>query len=297
MMIARRTGLLRLIGVSILVAAALLIATGIPSQAQKLELFEDFESKYIDPDKWVGAEGAGTGVLILESGRLLKAEPTYGYRGLDLIQRAYANMANNTGASSASTGLYFRDGRDLRTIQATIQVKKIQMATCSTNAATVSESRARMGGTFFNTGTPFPNGSYQNDVFAYISLVRTSSDSPSDPLSIVAKVFICDDENCINTTPIGSADLGSVAVNQKVKLRLTWEPDKNRFVFQKGKGAELSINYSVSDTNFPGAPLGGAKRLQIHHYAIPNCTDTTSPRPYNYMDVFFDSVYVTLAAP
>ena len=137
------------------VAIVIMTMGAIPAGAQQpLVLFEDFEGKSLDPVKWFGMESAATGMVILEGARQMKTEPTYQYRGLYLLDRAHANTANDTGASTASNRLFFADG-NIRTIQALVQVKKLKNTLCSTNTAP-NEARLRFGGFYFNTGTPTP---------------------------------------------------------------------------------------------------------------------------------------------
>jgi hypothetical protein len=84
-------------------------------------------------------------------------------------------------------------------------------------------------------------------------------------------------------------------LNKKVKLRITWDPDNNQFIFQKGKDAEVYISYAgYSNANIPGASNGGSKRLQIQNI-LPNCT--VEPRLMGYIDASFDNIKVNELTP
>jgi hypothetical protein len=272
------------------VAIVIMAMGAIPAGAQApLVLFENFEGKFFDPAKWFGTETAPSGMVILEGARQMKTEPTYQYRGLYLLDRAHANTANDSGASTALNRLFFTDGSNIRTIQASVQVKKLQNTLCATNT-TPNIGRVRFGGFYFNTDIPTP-GSSLNDVFAYVAVGRGSdSIEPANVLTLVGRVHLCIDASCFTTTPIGEVELGTVKVNQKVKLRITWDPDNDQFIFQKGKGEEFLVSYApLSDANPPGSPNGGNKRFEVQNI-LANCTDDV--RPWGHIDAFFDNIYI-----
>jgi hypothetical protein len=253
-------------------------------------VYDKFEGKVLNPDDWFGKEGSDPGVFALESWRQIKVEPLFGFRGLDMANRSYASEGSDTGNSAAYTRLHFADGTNVTSIQATVLVKKIQATGCDTNAF-ATFPRARIGGGFFNAGAVAPTpGNQTNDVFAFVGAGRPiDSTNSSNVLSLEGRVFLCNDSTCSTNTVIGSADLGTAKVNQKTKLRITWDPANNRFLFQKGKGAEVFVEYSQADDFAPGTSNGGNKRLEIYHQ-IANCT--SAPRPVAYMEVFFDDIKV-----
>jgi|GEM_PF-2204825 len=257
-------------------------------------LYDNFEGKTLDPEKWFGIGGTDSGMVTLELSRLIKNETLLKSKALNLSHRTYVDTESNLGASTAHNGIVFADGNNIKTIVATVLVKKIEVPECSLNVVEPFETfvRARIGGTFFNTGTPTPD-SYFHDVFAWIGVGRTPpTEDPPDTLHAYARVMRCDDATCSNTTWVGYEDpydLGTVKLNKKVKLRITWDPGLNRFIFQKGKDAEFYIAYAYDDANIPGAPNGGVKRLQIQNI-LPRCTD--EPRLFGYIDASFDNVMV-----
>jgi hypothetical protein len=260
-----------------------------PASAQ-LVLYDNFEASLLDPGRWFGAESAGPGVDILESRRQIKNEPITGFRGLNIFSRSYAATGSDTSRSSSSDRLIFNDGSLIKTIRATVLVKKFEETACATNTKGVTEPRVRIGGFFFNTGTSVP-GDATNDIQAFIIVGRPTdaTDLAADELKIYARVNLCNDAECDNSTEIGGQDIGTVRVNKKVKLRITWDQASNRFVFQKGKAAEVSINYAVPVGSGPGTLNGGNKRLEVH-LLIPNCT--SAPRPLASLEAFFDDVMI-----
>jgi len=274
----------------------IMVLTSMPGQAQEsLALYDNFEVKFLDPIKWLGAEAlTNAGSLILESSRQIKKEPIYGYKGLNILHRGYGGTTVDSGISFTSTRLVIPDGSDVETLQATVQVKHFQAVGCTDNPE-ATEVRARISGYFFNTDIPTP-GSAVNDVFAYIIVRRLSSSSArANVLEVVGRVMVCHDNNCNNVTLLGSADLGTVLLNQKVKLRMTWDKINQEFIFQKGRSPEYHVYYgdSVSDTAPPGMANGGSKRLEVVGF-VANCA--TEPRPVGFMEAFFDNVFVNASA-
>jgi hypothetical protein len=274
-----------------LVVVAVLAST--PASAQ-VGIYDNFETKVLSPDKWFGREGSDTGVSILESGRLILKDSATGNRFLGIFNRSYASEGSDSGYSTAYTRLLFADGSNVTTIQANVLVAKVQATGCNTNAFATSP-RLRIGGMFFNTGTPTA-GDSTNDVWSFISVGRAiDSTNPANVLDIYGKVYICGDASCsgANLTLIGEQLVGTIKVDKKTKVRITWDQANKRFVFQKGSGAEVYIPYTQSDTNPPGTPNGGNKRFEVQ-YQIANCT--SAPRPMAYMEAFFDNIKVNASA-
>ena len=273
-----------------------MVLIGIPASAQvpTLVLYDNFETKVLDSNKWFGKESSDAGLFTLESVRQIKTEPLFGFRGLDILNRSYASEGLDDGNSVSYTRLLFPDGNSVSTIQAVVLVKKIQATGCSTNTFATAP-RLRIGGMFFNPASVTPPDS-TNDVLAFITVGRESdSENPSGVLDILGSVRRCGDATCsgANTTQIGEELLGTVNVNQKIKLRVTWDPGNNRFVFQKGKGPEVSIGYADNDGFPPGTANGGNKRLEVQHQ-IPNCASGAS-RPIAYMEAYFDDIKVNVS--
>lgn len=277
----------------------LVVLVGVQASAQQtLVLFDDFKETFLDPSLWVGIESRqDPGIQMLESVRQIQGGK------LRLLNRVYTNnTASDTGSFYGATRLLFKDGVGITAIKASVQVKNLAVNGCSSNTAP-SQVRARLGGNFFNTGTPTP-GSNLNDVQATMYL-RRASDSTDDPsvLEVAGLVLRCDDANCNTFTSLGSLDrntLGTVKKGKAVDMLIEWDQATHRFIFQQGKGKKLlegSVYYqdspnwnpSWTDTQPPGNTYGGYKRLEVHNY-VPNCT--TQPPPFAFMEAFFDNVYV-----
>lgn len=273
------------------IVALIVILIGISSQAQvpPLMLYDNFESKYLNPDLWYGV-GTITGGSVLESVRQIKPDPSnIKKKVLYFLYRGYGELSAS-GAPRLLNRLTFADGGNITTIQSKVLVKKIQAIGCAGNSDP-TDVEARIGGFFFNTG-PMTPGEATNDVIATIALRRlSSSTSQSNVLEVIGSAFHCSNANCTTGSTVGSDQtLGTVLLGQKVKLRITWDPDGDQFIFQKGKDPEKSLSYSgLSDTSIPGTENGGLKRLEVFEL-VANCT--SQPRPVGYVEVYFDDVYV-----
>jgi len=171
------------------VAAAVL--AGIPATAQEsLVLYDGFQTKFLDPGKWVGDDYSIPEGLLLESSRLIKIDEDYG-RVLSIMNRGYGTTGSDIGTSVTSTRLIVRNGLGVKTIVATVQVKAVKTVACD-DSLEVTNARARIGGYFFNTtDTPTP-GSSLNDVLAYIAIERSlDSSDPADVLAINGRARRC----------------------------------------------------------------------------------------------------------
>ena len=277
----------------------IVVLTGISAQAQvePLVLYENFNAKsnILDPEKWFGSESYNAGDRGLESARQIKKEPLFQYMGLNIFNRTYGSTGSDSGVSFVFNRVFFRNGGNIDSIKATVQVKKVEVTGCTANPSE-SEAQARIGGMFFNTG-PRTAGDTTNDVWASIYVKRSStSTDPANVLEIIGEVSHCNNSGCSDATPIGTQDLGTVKLNKRVILRITWDPQNDRFIFQKGRDPEVYITYDPNiypDSLPPGASAGGSKRLDVAQY-VANCT--TLPRPVGFMDVFFENVYVNESA-
>jgi hypothetical protein len=85
-------------------------------------------------------------------------------------------------------------------------------------------------------------------------------------------------------------DLGPVKRGAMARLRVQWDRDTHRFIFQRDDNPEVVALYTVSDTAPPGLQ---AKILDTVHL-VPNCT--ASPQPVAFIEAFFDDVMVNESA-
>jgi hypothetical protein len=265
--------------------AIFLLMFGSPVHAlEPFALYDDFKSKIIDETKWYAAESMSTGVNIVD--QVLQSSGK-----LHMLSRFYGNVSSNSGVSRAFYDLAFANPDTITAMEATVQVKKVEVDGCPDNLTPTTGS-AGLTGSFFNTGpqAPTPN-SLLSDVLAAIE-IRLASDSTDKPniLEVLGTVWRCDDPTCSLFTELNSTKLGSIKVGAKTTLSIQWDQPFHQFIFQFGKLAPIFLPYAVSDTFSPGYEF---KRLRIRNY-IANCT--TGPRLGSFVEAYFDNVFVNQSA-
>jgi hypothetical protein len=260
---------------------SLLYLLGVPVYAlERLVPYDDFNAAHIDPDKWFGFESEGPGT---EAIRQLQDQR------LSLVYRSHGKTDSDSGNPRNDFLLIFRNSAAVTALQATVQVNDAAVTGCSSNPkATVA--MAILGGFFFNTATPTP-GSTENDVVAFIGIARASDGTdPPDVLGAVSIVFHCTNANCTAGSELHVKVLGSVKRGEMARLRVQWDRDNHRFIFQRDDNPEVVAPYTVSDT----APAGLQIKILEAVHDIPNCT--TTPRPVAFINALFDDVMVNESA-
>jgi hypothetical protein len=260
---------------------SLLYLLGVPAYAlERLVPYDDFNATHIDPDKWFGVEPGGPGT---EAIRQIQDNR------LRMVSRSYSKTDSDSGRLPSELLLIVRNSSAVTAIQATVQVTDVAASGCPSNPeATVAV--AGLIGLFFNTTTPTP-GSHVNDVVASIRMVRPSdATDPPDVLRVRSSVFHCANARCTAGSELHSKDLGPVKRGELARLRVQWDRDNHRFIFQRDDDPEVVAPYTVSDTA-PASFQG--KYLQATHL-VPNCTAT--PGPVAFVEASFDDVLVNESA-
>jgi len=253
-----------------------IVLVGTPAQGlEPLVLYDEFNTKLIDPNKWTGFEfQTGTtreAVREIQRGRLRLAYAIYGDPSFD------------GGRRDGGTRVHFANPPAVTAMEATVQITKFQVTDCP-NSLDLSHVNVNLQGFFFNTGVPIP-GDHTNDVTARIMIGRDSgSQDPPQVLRITAAVHIH------NGPSLFDHDLGTVRRGQRVRLRIQWDADNNRFIFKRDNQPEVIGVYTVSDTSPPGHD---SKFFDITNLAT-NCT--SQPLPVAFMEAFFDNVFVNESA-
>jgi hypothetical protein len=258
----------------------LVVLAGVLAHAvEPLVLYDDFNAAQIDTGKWVREEaGASTEPIVqLQDNRLR------------LFNRSYGKTDSDQGKNEGSLYLAFANSAAVTALKATIQVNDIGAGGCPSNSQATSAFTG-LGGSFFNTATPTP-GSEVHDVWAIIGMVR-SSDMRAPPYVFYAISIVghCTNADCKESTWLHSRILGPVEQGEMTTLRIQWDRDNHRFIFQRDDDLEVFAPYTLSDIAPPGRQRKG---LRIG-YEAANCTAT--PRPVAFIEAFFDDVLVNEAA-
>jgi hypothetical protein len=268
---------------------SLLCLLGVPVYAlEPLLPYDDFNAAHIDPDKWwSGGIYAGLGT---ETIRQIQDNR------VRLFYRGYGNTDSDSWGVFNGLGLTFRNYAAVTAIKATVQVNDVVATACASNPKVTFPGGiypwigawAGPQGHFFNTAAPTP-GSMENDVVAGISMFRASdSTDPPDVLRVQSVVLHCARRFC--DTTLHHKDLGPVKRGEMARLRIQWDRDNHRFIFQRDDAPEVVAPYTVSDT---GQPSAAVKRLVVAN-EVANCT--SMPRPVAFIDALFDDVMVNESA-
>jgi hypothetical protein len=252
---------------------------------ERLVPYDDFNATQIDPDKWLGIEcGPEPRSASTEAIRQIQDNR------LRLVYRAYGRTDSDSGMSRNELGLVFHNSAAVTAIKATMQVTDAAATSCPGNREATSAAWAMLGGRFFNTAPSTP-GSAAKFVATGIGLVRRSdSTDPPDVLRVRCGVFHCTNADCMAASELHSQDLGPVKLGEMVRLRVQWDRDNHRFIFQRDDDPEVLAPYTVSDSGPPGDQI----KLLVAVHLVPNCTAT--PRPVAFIEALFDEVMVNESA-
>jgi hypothetical protein len=252
--------------------------------AERLVLYDDFNTEYIDPSKWFGGEfgpafpRAGT-----EASRQIQDHR------LRLMYRSYGPTGAYSERPRTEFVLMFRDPAAVTTIQATVQVTDVANTGCPGGFES-TEAWATLGGRFFGNAASTAEGQVQ-DMVAFIGVMgRSGTAGQPDVVQARALVFHCANRPCTTGTELFRRDLGPVTRGERVRLRLQWDRDNHRFIFQRDEAPEVLAPYAESDMNPPGIPV----KLLNTMLFVPSCAAT--PRPMAFMDALFDDVMVNESA-
>jgi hypothetical protein len=258
---------------------------GVPAYAlERLVPYDDFNAAHIDPNRWSWT--AGWGAAATEAIRQIQDHR------LRLVYRSYGRTDSDSEVLGNGHQLFLPNAAAITAIQATVQVNDMVATGCRGNP-TSTETFAGLGGFFFNTATPTP-GSRLNEVQAGIRIVRASDSSePPDVLRAQSFVLHCVEErSCSHLDPrtkLHFQDLGPVKRGEMTRLRVQWDRENHRFIFQRGDDPEVFAPYTASDT-----ASGDLHKTLIVLHSVANCT--TTPRPVAFMDASFDDVLVNESA-
>lgn len=267
-----------------LTAAVMLcvILTSVPAPAMEpLALYDDFNGTGIDPDKWVGFETNGQGLAAV---RALQAT------SLRLAYAGFCDTTVDTGDCESIFGLNFTNPAVVTALQAVFTPYQLVITGCASNPLNPTFVGARLYGAFFNTGSQTP-GSNVNDVVARIQVGRSSnSTDPVNVLRVNARVYQCQDSDCLDGNQLYSQDLGPITLGQSTTLTLQWDQPTHRFLFQRDNQAAVIFSYALSDVTPSGRP---DKRIDTS-VDVPSCT--TTPRPNARLQTYIDNVFVNQSA-
>jgi hypothetical protein len=259
------------------VGLALLLGAVLPNAhaVESMVLYDAFGTGSVDNAKWLESE-------------LLRS--TDGTGTMRHSVRYWGTTSADTGSDSYSNGSSVTDPSRITQLRASVKVTSIEATACPANA-TASVARARLLGSFFNTGNP-RTGSYYGDVIAQVYLYRASNsgDAPG-VLRVQGSAVVCTDTDCNSSTSLGTVDLGTATVGSWVSLQVEFDKANKRFVFGRDSGAITApVAYSVSDSV---APSRNFKSIGTRH-TVARCA--SGPKPTAAIDAYFTKVRVNKSA-
>jgi hypothetical protein len=229
------SSILKSITASVLVLGAL--AFIVPAVAQNLStsglrLYDSFDSRFLDPAKWIAQWQCGG--TVMECVREIQDEQ------LHLRVRGYGASDSNQGTQFGSSGLSLA-ASSVTDIAANLVVRRSATQACSTNPGFSGHAQALIFGSFFNGG----GGTPDDDVQAFFQLDRyafypTGTVQAGGFLRYQGQFF-------------DNVDLGSVNIGERVRVELRWDRPNHQFVvrvFHPDSGAvsEQNMPYAISDT-------------------------------------------------
>src|SRR5262249_38085674 len=217
------------------------VLLGIPGYAaERLVPYDDFNATHLDPDKWFGAEyGVAFPSANMEASRQIQDNR------LRLLYRSYGHTDSDSGRPRNELGLLFRNSAAVTAMQAAVQVTDVATTGCQGNPET-TVTWAMLGGRFFGSAASPPGGEGRDRV-AYIGVMRESgSTAPPDVLRARSVVFLCTNRPCTAGSEIHSQDLGPVKRGERARLRVQWDRDNHRFIFQHDDAPEVFAPYAVA---------------------------------------------------
>ncbi len=285
-----------------------LVLAAAPAQAHgdDLVIYDDFKGSKIDPDKWESR---------LIEAQALDVTRRVGGGRLRLRNITYGNDTTVTDGSrnSARVRLRFPNtvAAKITEIKAKGHLRRVKLIGCADAPATnESRLRTRWGKTFFNDGSSAFPGDSTGEVFAQIQFVRLSDTNAADApkvMRVVAAVDRCGDPNC-NIDPFIFRDdttLGTVKAKGgkgKATIGVRWEPENDRFVFQRDHkeviydyGPDLPVPSPVAERppGFGGQFADVEARAQIENCDI---SAVSQERPMGHLKVLWDFVKVNKEA-
>lgn len=238
-----------------LTALVLSLAAG-GAIAAKLPVYDDFTEAEFNSGKWIQAES----VRELENGALTLARWSFG------------GTASDIGQTSEVLSLSATDTAPAKSLKVTVKATDLdRIDGCATNP-TPSSTRARLMGAFFSTraGGPVP-GDMVGDVLASLQLRRLSNSAdPAGTVRIQAMVMNCNVADCASANLLGTLDLGTATLGQKVTFQIDWDRANQGFVFKVDAGLPSSLSYAGVWTR-TGTPALPFNQVAVKN-DVANCT-------------------------
>jgi hypothetical protein len=234
--------------------AAALFASQASHALEPFKTFDNFATAPIDFARWGDPER----IRVIKRG------------GLNLMQRSWGSNQSNSGATFINFNENLANPSVVTALKAKITVNALEVNACPMNTA-LGQSRARIIGSFFNTGTPVP-GSQIGDALAQIRLTRFSNSADAaGVLHVQGILSICSSADCNATTTVGNiVDLGTVTVGQATTVQMQWDQPSKSFFFARSAGSpfkQLSTRLDLPSCA-QATPIAGSVDATFDNVAV-----------------------------
>lgn len=278
---------------------------GISAQAQNSwVLYDDFNSAFMDIEKWTSMDSRGMGVILLETlrelhgNRLLLAARGYGNTVLiSSPPNPVPTMGNRPGEVNAGFGLT----QVFQSMKVSVKVNEAQAIGCPDFNATPTSARARLLGFYFNAKKPIPTPTNRtHDVLAQVRIIRNSNSTDKPQiLEVWLDVVRCLDSGCNNASADGlsSIQLGYINLGQWATIQIDW--DGARY-FNAKLNKEPAQQIDIQNATFPASEGGGNwsvnpvsspwNALGVSNRLAANCP--ADERAMGYVEAEFDNLFV-----
>lgn len=213
------------------VALGLALACGQAAALEPWVLYDDFSAS-LSLDKWPSKNHE----------RYRRVEGNV----IKLAQGDWGDGNSNSGSTGISWSNAIARGTAVTQLRSFVRVNELSLAGCGANV-TQSRVRARVLGTFFNTGNR-ATGSNVGDVLAQLFLYRdANSPDPAGTLRVSGSLLLCTDSSCNLGTTIGTTgSMGTATVGQNVLLQIEWDKVNKQFIFTRDATGPSPVTAVVS---------------------------------------------------
>lgn len=247
-----------------------------PAQAghEPFEVYEDWSSgRTMRSERWGGS---------VDSAQEINREVLKRKGKLSMRLRREGATTSDAGFTGAFHRLAFANPLAVDQVEATVEVKHLDVTPCAANVTFPSRIRTvQISLNKFNDGSSMGPGDLTGDHFGRIQVNRDGdSTDPRRWMRVQAFVFRCVDRPCSNAFSVGPGVFFAdpVAVDQPFTLRLIWDALNDRFLAGVGSGPDVALPYpATANVKAPGLPFSDIRinGLAANCTAGPTVTDAT----------------------
>jgi len=150
----------------------------------------------------------------------------------------------------------------LKSFQMRARVDGVKVRGCTAPGADVTRARLFMDLLWFNDGRSSGPGDFTGDVFATLGLRQSTDEDPAAKiLSVVGRVFRCEDAGCNDFQQLGSSvRLGEVAQGDVVDLTSNWDRNNALLKWAAKVPGKQVMSGSFDYLSFVSTPVASHNR-------------------------------------